>query len=107
MLTVRFPNGHVVTYNNATYLTHSADVWHLYADRDQKTWIASIQGSAGVIVGCVAPCKVEHPRTTPIDMMNYLLDHGREFNWRELEKLAEVKAMLDQFNRQRRTWRKK
>ena len=72
MLTVRFPNGQTVQYNNAHHLRYGADGWHLYAADPDKNgkWIASIQVSVGVIVETVTPCRVINPiDRTPIDRM--------------------------------------
>ena len=64
MLTVRYPNGMAVQYNSATFLEHSANVWHLYTRRPSEggKWVASVQVSAGVIVESASPCAIYSKR---------------------------------------------
>jgi len=60
MITVRFPNGQAVTYNDATHLIRSEDGWQLHTEKGGR-WVASIQSSAGVIVEAMPPCSVSNP----------------------------------------------
>lgn len=55
MITVRYPSGFSVQYNDAVYLTYQNHGWELYTDQKKTKWIASIQNSAGVIIESVRP----------------------------------------------------
>lgn len=57
MMTVRFPNGHAIQYNNATWLAWDPGKWVLKESEKGKP-IAFIQASAGVIVEFASPCRV-------------------------------------------------
>ena len=60
MLTVRYPSGLAITYNDAVKLRYESDyhAWILYSDNSCTQWVASIQESASVIVECVRPCSI-------------------------------------------------
>jgi hypothetical protein len=62
MLTVRFPNGQAVQYNTACFVQGGGgtDYLRLYTHDPKKggQWVASIQGSAGVIVEAITACRV-------------------------------------------------
>jgi hypothetical protein len=57
-VTVRYPNGLVVKYNNAHFLRYGADGWHLYTNSKEEQWIATIMPSAGVTVEQTPACSV-------------------------------------------------
>jgi len=61
MITVSFPSGLAVTYNNGWFLVREPQAWLIYNKEPTKggTLIASIQASAGALVEWEAPCKVE------------------------------------------------
>jgi hypothetical protein len=61
MITLRFSNGQAITYNDANYLTHGQDGWHLYKDKDHDNWICSFPNNTNIIVEYVKPCKIENP----------------------------------------------
>jgi predicted transcriptional regulator len=61
MLTVRFPNGQVVQYNDANELFYADRYWELFQDKNRVGWVASIQVTAGVIVERHQPCAVYNP----------------------------------------------
>lgn len=61
-MTIRYPNGQSITYNNACFLSYKNNgAWELYEDKDEKRWVASIQATAGVILEVKTPCKIENP----------------------------------------------
>lgn len=106
MITVRFPNGQAVTYNEG---------WHIEY-RDKYRAIYDKEGGdlkALVPYDCIiewdAPCRVENPiaGVTLRAALELVRDSARSAtDLVDLYLLAEVKAMLEKFNRQRRTWRK-
>ena len=61
MMTVRFPSGQAVQYNNANFLKHCDDATWILSEIENGKKIAFIQASAGVIVEFVHPCEVYNP----------------------------------------------
>ncbi len=58
MMTVRFPSGLAVQYNDANFLNRTSGFWDLYTDSTKTKWIACVQESAGVLIEVVRPCSV-------------------------------------------------
>ena len=104
MMTVRFPNGQAVTYNNARQLKYTEGAWHLYSDHAMTKWIVSIQLSSGCIIESVSPCRVEN--STQIQTLesaaNMVLENIRYVPPRIANK---IKAELESFNRQTWKWK--
>jgi len=72
MITVRYPNGQAIQYNEANYLSHkSGETWVLRESSDGE-FIAFIQASAGVIVEFVRPCRVSNPLMESESKLNAL-----------------------------------
>lgn len=57
MITVRFPNGHCVQYNRATFLSHDEHGTRIFT-KEGGTQIARVQHSAGAIIEFQLPCRV-------------------------------------------------
>jgi hypothetical protein len=57
MMTVRFPNGQAVQYNNAMWLEREETGWVLKESK-AGAFIAFVQASAGAIVEFRGPCRV-------------------------------------------------
>lgn len=88
MFTVRYPNGQAVQYNTANFLKYENACWQLYTESGGD-WIASIQLSAGAMVECVAPCKVNNA------MDNELLRTSEERRLSDIEKdIRAIKRMI-------------
>ena len=92
MITVRYPNGQAISYNDATYLVHGVNEWILYKDKDKKYQIAFIQASAGIIVEFYAPCSVRNPI--------------RSHNTAEFQELAKEVRSLKRFMLKRKDKKK-
>lgn len=56
MITVRFPSGLAVTYNEATHGLWDRGLYVIKTKRDGD-WVASVVGDA--IIECTRPCRVE------------------------------------------------
>ncbi len=104
MMWVRYPNGQVVRYNTANYLSYKNGVWELYT-RKEGTWVCSIQDSAGVVVEAVKACHVENPIAgiNHDTVTNYVIEHIREL---PCNKLHELKNLLKSFDSRTLTWKK-
>ena len=62
MITVRLPNGQVITYNRANLLK-TENGWSTLYTKQDGDWIASIVDGSGIIVECEKPCKIETVKT--------------------------------------------
>ena len=110
MITVRFPNGQAVTYNDTTcikWFGHECALYRTTQDRDADKWIVWISSTAGAVIEFVHPCTVSIPNTlSPDEAMDLILREGRNFSWQQRQKLADVKKMLEGLNRQTLRWKK-
>ena len=61
MMTVRFPNGQALQYNDAMNLAHGNNEEYILRKKKGGDAIAFIQASAGAIVEFVQPCRVYNP----------------------------------------------
>lgn len=106
MLTVRFPNGQAITYNNANQVFTDAASWDLYTDAQKTKWIASLAPSSGVILEATKPCRIENSAAiqTLESAANMVLENIHEVRG---SQLAALKEKLTRFNRQSRQWRNK
>ena len=62
-LTVRYPSGATVTYNEATFLHRTELGWLLYT-KEGGRWIASVQLASGAVIEAVRPCSTTGPGET-------------------------------------------
>jgi len=110
MITVRFPNGQTVTYNDATcvkWFDKECALYRTREARDAGNWIVWIPSTAGAVIEFVNPCIVRIPNTlSPDEAMNLILREGRNFTYLQKRKLADVKKMLEGLNRQTLRWKK-
>jgi hypothetical protein len=104
MLTVRFPDGTAVQYNTAFFVVYGTDPDRatLYT-RKGWDWVATVFGDC--IVESTEACRVYNPVRQTGDMLGWLMDNMRRFNYVELGRLAELKAALKDFNAQKREWK--
>lgn len=57
MITVRFPNGHAIQYNNMHFVWHTDNgTWKLGENETKPS--VFIQASAGAVVEFTSPCRV-------------------------------------------------
>lgn len=107
MITVRYPNGQTVRYNDAhqTYTQSNGD-HHIYTgNKDQGgTIIAVVQGSAGAVLEWTRPCEVSNPLTgfTNRTAAKHVLDNLRQC---DSSHLAALKRALTQFDSRTFTWK--
>ena len=116
MLTVRYPDGVVVTYNNANELSYSEGVWILFKNygvknkdgEEKKDWVASIQVSAGVIVECQPGLKYFSKNYLPYreNALRFVVEHLTEFDGSSQEELLkQLKSKLTKYNSQTGLWK--
>lgn len=58
MMTVRYPNGQAIQYNDAMFLEHGNGTTWVLRKKQGGDPLAFIQASAGAIVEFVYPCRV-------------------------------------------------
>ncbi len=106
MLTVRFPTGVAITYNNATKLYYNDDRWVLFTDDKEKggQWVCSIQKGAGAIVEAIHACAVENPAANPTGngAVDLLIGNIRSVTSWSLKRL---KVALRDFNARTMSWK--
>lgn len=105
MLTVRFPDGFSIQYNQANYVTYSDShqtLWKKTSDTN-KRWIANVPYSC--IVEASEACRLYNPVAHTGDVIGWLMDNMRRLSYSELGKLAQLKLALKDFNAQHRRWK--
>jgi hypothetical protein len=105
VITVRFPNGQAVTYNDACFLRHGEDLWTLFTADPAKggKTVALIQTGAGVLVEFVKPCSVVNGLTST-DNLDALAERLiRNLRNVPTSRLKRLKLALREFNA--KTWR--
>ncbi len=105
MITIRFPSGVAVIYNDARFLNQTSSAWELYTQKPTEggRWIASIPLATQCIVEAVKPCRVENPVTglTNHAAADMVLENIRELDGR---RLKELKMALRDFNAKTYEW---
>lgn len=100
-MTVRFPNGQAVTYNDAMFCSYGNEIASLYT-KEGGRWIVSIPYESGALIETVRPCRVENPLTavTGEAALEYVLAHAEELAnlSRGGRLLAELKKKLAGFS---------
>lgn len=103
MITVRFPNGQAIQYNDASYCTRSVNGYSdLYTKKD-GTWIAQVPNTA--LIESVRPCSITNPvarEMTPESALALVTEHLRTLPG---HKVRDLKVALRAFNARSRTWR--
>lgn len=107
MMSVLFPTGVRVTYNEARFLRYVSAGVELYtADpaKDQKArWLVIIPASTGCIVEAEPACKTAIPgQLNDGELGEKVLDRLRHL---PLWRLKELKAGLNEFDARRSIWR--
>ena len=108
MMTVRFPNGTFVSYNNATQARYESYGWVLYT-KDPKeggVWIASIQPSAGAVLEAHEPCRMG--TINGQEALRHVADHLRDYmDYSSRDLLGKIKRGLLGFNARTERWTSK
>jgi hypothetical protein len=105
MITVRYPNGTAVTYNDATKHENlpSGSIQLLYVDQKGRSWIhAILTPGSGAIVEWVKPCRFQNdlsPRAAAD-----LLVAACERKSLDGATAAKLKRALRSFNLKTRRW---
>lgn len=107
MITVRFPTGVAVQYNDAHYCERAANGYtDLYSSKG-GSWIAQVPTGAA-IVEVKRPCRVYNSNHEPgsiVDALNKMLGDPAQRTTLPMYELAELKSRLKAFNALRRRWK--
>ena len=104
MITVRFASGFSVTYNSASWVDWTDDQTIRLKDREDGKTIALVPKVA--LVEFSSPCAMSNPWLDLKSAVEVVLAEARgKGGWDICEKLAELKALLADFNRQTRRWK--
>ena len=103
MITVRFPSGLAVTYNQANMIEWASDFASL-KNKGTGQLFATVNTGGGAIIEWNTPCEVKTPSQTPT------LDSASDLTLAELRRvryeiLVSLKEELEKFNRQTGKWR--
>jgi hypothetical protein len=108
MLTVMFPTGVRVTYNDANYLVRGESSWILYTAKD-GTWVAAIQCAAGAIVEATRPCAITSPPVATVksalELVVQELNRDVITDWGEVALLRDLKSKLQRFDARKKVWK--
>lgn len=109
MMTVMFPSGIRVTYNDAHWIEWAdTGAWLLKTKKDGET-ICKIQPTAGVLVEWQRPCLITAPPVaTAKDALQVLvnaLNRSPITGWEEEQLLRELKTKLTRFDARKKVWR--
>ena len=108
MITVRFPDGTAVTYNDANWLCYEGGTACLRAKEGGHS-IAHIPAGTPCIIELEKPCIVENlvKGITPALSVDYLVTHIREVRgYLALKRLGDIKRALRKFNTRTGKWSK-
>lgn len=107
MITVRFPTGVAVTYNEANFASWSGDRVRLLT-KEGGTLVASVGNGGGVIIEWRRPCQIENPFTgeTAERALKCLIENVRNLRgYSSRLKLAALKRELANFDCRDHQWK--
>lgn len=110
MLTVRFPTGVSIRYNEATFVQYTQAAWELYTKDPARggRWVASVSPFAGGIIEAQPACAVENSTLglTGEKALDYVVDNLRQFSsYPARRRLKALKAKLAGYNANRCEWK--
>ncbi len=106
MITVRFPTGVAVQFNDANFAARNAGGFTDLYDRKDGRWIAQVP-TAGCIVEIGKPCRVYNSNHQPeelVDALNRALADPAQRDRLPMDGLAEVKRRLRSLDIKRWRW---
>lgn len=99
MITVRFPNGQAIRYNNLTWVHWQADGTALLKKDEKSPWYVHVPREC--IIEFISPCSVSNPLLSPQESIDMVVANVREM---PAGKLRELKTLLEKFNRHTYRW---
>jgi len=101
MMTVRFPSGFSVQYNNAHHLSFHGDMMRLLTAAQDGQWICDIPVASGAIIEVSQPCRTYDANTREITKQA-IIDRLHQLNGYDV---ACIKSELKKFNSLRKAWK--
>jgi len=102
MITVRFPTGFSVQYNDVNHVEYTGNIARLTHNPGNK-WYADVMLSSGAIIEVYAPCRTYNANQISDDTLaDAVLDRLRHLPG---HKLVKLKRAVADFNIQRHTWK--
>lgn len=99
-ITVRFPNGQAVRYNDLSYVAWQNDGTALLQREKNSGWSVHVPKNA--LIELCRPCSVSNPLLSPEESIDIVLANLRSY---PTGKLNELKAKLAKFDRRTYQWR--
>jgi hypothetical protein len=109
MMTVRFPNGFSIQYNDASYAERHAEGYtDLYTAKDPTTrrWVAQVP-NAGCVIEVVSPCRVYNANEQPTEVARAFASAIEAPNRGKLDGsyLKRIKKALESFDSRTYRWK--
>lgn len=106
MMTVRFPSGVSVTYNDASWLKYGQHAHELFTADPSKggLWIVSIPAGADCIIEARPCCKVEQAALTVQAAAQHLAQNETALRAVDGWVLRDLKRALQRFNARSQSW---
>lgn len=99
-ITVRFPNGQAIRYNDLSWVTWNDDGTALLSREKNGAWSVHVPREA--IIEFLSPCSVSNPLISPAESIDIVLANLKTYSG---SKLAMLKARLADFNRLTYRWK--
>lgn len=100
MITVRFPNGQAVRYNNLNWVQWEDDGTALLKKDKDAGW--SVSAPRECLIEFTLPSSVSNPLLSPEESIDICIANIRSFS---AYKLGRLKILLQKFNRHTSTWK--
>ena len=108
MITVRYPTGHTVCYEQANYVLHYENKFHLQTKKDGST-VALIPYASGATVEFYHPCNIKTEFNTLDDALQYVVNNAYDSTTSTWNKpfrlLKRLKNLLNSFDARSGVWK--
>lgn len=98
-ITVRFPNGQAVRYNNLSWVTWNNDGSAVLKENKDSGW--SVYAPKDCLIEFIRPCSISNPLLSPAESIDICIANIRSF---DVSKLKQLKMLLEKFNRHTYRW---
>lgn len=100
MITIRFPNGQAVRYNDLHYVHWQGDGTALLKKDKDSGWSVCVPREC--LIEFMMPCSVSNPLLSPAESIDMVIANIRTMS---SAKLHNLKTLLEAFNRKTYRWR--
>lgn len=99
-VTVRFPNGQALRYNDLYFVVWNSDGTALLKAKETGGW--SVHVPRECVIEFCRPCSVSNPLLSPAESIDICIANIRDF---PVTKLRDLKTALEKFNRHTFRWK--